>query len=494
MLRARAAVSSAQRRESPGSWWLKRLLLAAGAFWVLSGSLVSSIVLAEDPAQDENRVAVLFLLGPVGVASLLMAGRLRAEAGIHPLGEARALIPLSRRRSAAIATLEDFLSPETAFILVLGWVPWFGMILGGGHWLTGAGWATAFLAPFAAAGFRQLLLSLQAWAAAAAEGVSGLIVRTLAVLLFISLPVLLGLGAQWLSLGTGDLFTLPLLRWANTAGAPPAVFAASALMLLFATWVRSCRAPGWLRALSRISPAVSFASPSVSFRNKRPVFAMARMMAVQATRLTAYRYAVVMLVVTSVIVVAWDGGPGVGLLLFTVYLTPMNGFFNLYGADSRHYALWMVSGRSLEEWTRARQLFYGGYYALFGAIAFLVLGLSGRATATALAGMVPAAVVALAIALTAGPAVSRFTITPMQLEVSTFSRRGTSGRAWVGTLCAGASGGVAAAVTVPWAFLGLWWVSLLVAAAVCVTAIALRSQPRTWSVSLREQMALAFRT
>jgi hypothetical protein len=494
VLRARTAVSAAQRHESPGSWWTKRLLLAAGALWVLSGSFISSIVLAEDPAQDANRVAVLFLLGPVGVAALLMAGRLRAEAGIHPLGEVRALLPLSRRRSAAIATLEDLLSPETAFILAIGWAPWLGMILGGQQWLTPAGWGTAFLAPFAAVGFRHVLLSLQAWAAAAAEGISGLIVRIGAVLLFISLPVLLGVGAQVFSIGTGDLFTLPLLRWGNAPLAPLAVFSGAAVMIVGATWVRSCRAPGWLRALSRVSPAISVASPSVSFRDMRPVFAMARMMAVQATRLSAYRYAVLMLVITSVIVVVWEGGPGFGLLLFTVYLTPMNGLFNLYGADSRHYALWMASGRSLDEWTRARQLFYAGYYVLFGGVAFLVLGLSGRATGVFLAGVVPAAVVALAIGLAVGPAVSRFTITPMELDVSTFSRRGSSGRGWVGTAAAGGAGMAAAAVTVPWPFLGLWWVPFLIAAAACVGCATIRAQPGAWSVTLREQMALAFRT
>ena len=493
IMRARRAVSASQRRESPTAWWLKRCLIALGAAWVVLGAFASSVQLTANAQIDPARAAVLFLMGPLGVAALLMAGRLRPEAGLHPLGEARMLLPLSRWQSAMLAVAEDVLSGETVFMLLLGWAPWWAMLAAGENWLTASGWAAAMLAPLVAVTFRQLLVAVQAWAAAASDGPAGAAIRVAVVLVFVVAPFGLGFAAEWLAIGTGDIFSLPLLRWTNSPLAAPTIAGCVAAGLALAGWIRSRRAPRWLRGFAGMLRLYRIATPDASFGSGTPEVAMFRMMVVQATRLSGYRYAVLLMFIFGAFAAVLPEGPGPSLLLFSAFFTPMNALYNVYGGDSRHYVLWLASGRSLSEWTVARQAFHGCHFLLFSVAGITVVGLTGGASAGILGGIAAGSIIALEIALLAGPPISRFVVTPQTMELAVRGRGQSSSRTWVSATLACGTGVVAAALALPAAMLGAGWVGWGVAVLLGAVIVVTRPARGRWTWALRERMALAFR-
>lgn len=492
VLRARRAVSACQRQESPASWWLKRLLIGAGGAALVVGSLVTSFAISLDANADPARVAVLYFLGPVGVAMVLMAARLRPESSAHPLGEARLLVPLSRWRAAFLAVSEELLSVETLFVAALGWAPWLSTLAAGESPLNAAGWCSALLAPAAAVGLRQILLALQSWAMTATEGAAAAVLRVAYVLLFVGLPWLLSAAGRLFNVGDIDLFALPLLAWARSPAAPFAILAAAAAMIGLSAFIRSRRPPAWLRRLSESMRLPRFNAGTVSFGHAGAAVTMFRMMAVQATRIPAYRHSALMFVVFAALALAFRGGPFATIVLATAFYAPISGLYNLYGADSRHYVLWLASGRSLRDWTAARQLFFASYFAVFTVPALAVLAAGGRRPELVL-GLAPAAVLALLIAAIAGPLTSRFVISAHVKEVGRRARPTQSGRSWVAAVCtaltaAGAGGlGVAAAVS------GLWWALWLAVPILGVVLGVVRPARTPWTWELRDRMALAFR-
>lgn len=492
LMLARRRFSAAQRRESPGAWWTKRVLLSVGAAWVLFGSAASAIAIARDTEVDPARAAVLFLLGPIAVASLLMVTRLRAEADGHPLGEPRWLLPLSRWRSAWLATAEDVVSLETAFIAALGVLPWLGTLAAGENWLTPWGWCAVALAPMAAVAYRTLLISVQAWAANASDGGGGVVLRAASILALVLVPFATGAIAELFSAGSADVLRLPLLDAVNHPAAPFGIFAGVAAVAGLGVFIRSRRAPGWLRKLPRLA-APRWTTRGASFAGNRVVAAMLRMMVVQALRQPTYRFATLMVAVFSFITLFFHDGPGPGLLIFHAFVPAIMGMYNLYGSDAGHYTLWLGTGRRLAEWTVARQLFFAAYMAVFSTLAITVLTISGVLDAELSSALVAGGLTALGLGWLAGPAVSRYVLSPQASELGRRRRVGASGRSWVSLAAAAATAAAAIVASAPALLLGWWWAAwpfpLLLGFAILVT----RNGEAEWTAELRGRMAQAFR-
>lgn len=219
---------------------------------------------------------------------------------------------------------------------------------------------------------------------------------------------------------------------------------------------------------------------------------MLRMMILQAARRPTYRYAAGLFILLSGLALVANG-VGNGFLFFLAFVQPLMGFFNLYGADSAYYALWLGSGRSLRDWTLARQLFSLIYLGLFGGAGLAVGVWTGTMGAQRLPVYLPLFGEATLVALLVGPAVSRFVVTPQASEIVRAKTSGRSSRSYLSPFAVGAT---AVAVGTPGLLLihlGWWPLNYAIFCALGATVAIARTYRRAWTHGFRERLATAFR-
>ena len=457
----------------------------------VGGAYLGSWGVATNPGVDAARAAALFLFAPISAAGYLLVIQLRDGPGGHPIGQLRRFLPLSRRRSAALRLAEDTLQPGTLFVVAYTAATWLGVATSGERWLSGAGWITLALLVVVGLAGRHAVNSFQAWALESSGGSAAAIVRIGLTVGLISLPA-------WVSLVT------PFIPWSRFDPlGPSTVDAANGAMGVFlagtaalgltalAIWLRTCRG---LRVGFRLpSRRSERAQKPLRFHGGRAEYVILRMMLIQASRQATFRYAAGLLLLFGLLGRILPGGTSVGLILLSGFLAPVTAFYNLYGADARSYHLWLGSGRALEEWTRARQLFNLCYIAIFLYGSGLLLVVGGRIPLSAVPGLLALPIAAAAIAIAAGPSVSRFVVAPQSAEVGFKSRSQSSPRAMFATFAAVITGMV---VLIPGIILAqgeYWWICWLLALGATVAMLATLPFQASWSPELRTRMASTFR-
>ncbi len=491
LLRARRAVSNQQRREGPASWWASRTLVAGLAALLVLG-LLGFGTAAAGSERDPGRTAVIFLLAPWVATGYLTFGQLQAASQGHPLGPTRNLMPLSRRRSAALAMLERLLAPSALAVWMIGVAPWIGLWLGGGGWLSGAGWMSVVLLPLVPLAAREPLLGFQQYITAAVRGLIPAAGGLVMTVFFVTLPFWFGRIAGVVTLPRVDVLALPALEVANTWQGPRMAAGAVAVFTWIGVVIQAAPAPRSLRGLGR-RWRWRVAMPSVAFGDARAELLMARMMLVQASRQPVYLYSAGLLGVIGVLAIVFPGAPGAGLLLVTGYLGPATSLFNLYGGDARHYQLWLATGRRLEEWTRARQLFGLAYLGLFGSASLVVMSMSGFLSGGETFAYSVALLDAGLLGLIFGPAASRFVLTPAITDVGTYASGARSSRTYVTWVSALACGGAGIVVSLALVAGGLWWLAFLPPIALAIVVAVAGMHRHRWTPALRERMARSLR-
>lgn len=492
LLRARRAVSRSERDESPWAWWLKRIAFSLGGLWVVGGSFGTALAFAGRPDVTPERLAVLVFLGPAGVA-LIMAGAQTREAAIHPLGEARVLLPLGRWRSSLLALAESLLSGQVLFILALGWVPWLGVLLSGALWLNGFGWLTALLLPLAVVAVREILGGLS-FRASLATGRPQAMVRALGWLVGLSLPVGAFIVRRELTPQSGfDPFALPILDWANSASGPLSMVSLVGVGLVAAATVRAAHIPGF-RARPRRDVALPAGPAVVRFSHRKNATVITRLSVVRVWRQSATRFTVGAAAAGAAAISLFPAATGLSFVAVSFLVGPIVDLLNVYGADQRAAAAWVGSGRPLRDWTLARLVTHS--VVAFGGVAGAALAAvaAGGLPPGLLPGLVPIPVMVVAAGWLMGPRLSRFTLSWRPSEVGPFVRQGGgSGRLWLAALVAYVVTGLAGGIGGWMAVAGFGFVNWL-AAGVIVGALALsRTWETPWTLGLRKEMAERFR-
>jgi hypothetical protein len=492
LLRARRAVSREQRLESPASWWLQRTFMGIAAFAVLLSGLALGASAASDPDVNRTRASLLFLLGPCLWAGYFTFIQIQSASQGHPLGAGRAFLPLSRRRSALLAILERVVAPSGLFVWATGLTTWLGVAAAGESWLNAAGWLTILLFPALPLLLREIVLGIQRFLI---ERTSGLVAgagRIAIVLLAVTIPFWVGRLIGTLDIGSLDFMSFPVLDTANSPATPLGVLAAPGALALLAVAIQSApplrfRGAQTSRRLS--TPAI----PAFSFRSTaRADLLMARMMLVSAVRQPLYGYSFGLLIVLLGVSAVFPGAPGAGLALLTGYMNPASSLYNLYGGDARHYPLWLATGRRLDEWTRARQVFSLAHITLFGLTTGVGLLLVGYIAAEDAFAWLFALLQAVGFALLIGPAVSRFVVTPWATDVSGIVGRRSS-RGWVTWVAASITGLTCFGLATALSHAGLWWANLLPIAVLAAAYLLIRPDRYQWSPDFRERLARSFR-
>jgi hypothetical protein len=272
--------------------------------------------------------------------------------------------------------------------------------------------------------------------------------------------------------------------------------AGAAALVLGAVWVRARPTPqGFVFSFGRSLPHRAMREPvaRAAFEQRNTIGAMLRMMLLQSTRRPIYRYQAGLLLVFSVLSFIANGA-GSGFVVFLAFVTPMSGMYNLYGADAPYYTLWLGSGRTLSEWTLARQLFFSTYFLIFATVGAVVVFASRSIPLSYLPGAVPLIFEAPLLAMLIGPAVSRFVITSHVTEISQRKTAGRSSRSFISPLAASATAVVVAAPGAILIFLGLGLLNWLVLAALAAAVLAIRPHRADWTPPFRTRLAQAFRS
>ncbi len=497
------AITREQRRESPLAWSLRTGLLVALAVLLIIGAAVLGFTVAHEPDLgrdfDPDRIAVLFLAAPLAAAAYLVFNNLQSAQASHPLGEAFLFAPLPRVRFGLLRTLDSLAQPSSAFIVVFAFAPWFGASLGGAGWLNPAGLLSLCAYAAAILSLREALLAVHRYVLDITHGIGAAVFRVAFFLVMLTIPLWAGLAAAYVGLGDFDPLAVPTRSWMNRIWTPAALAAASLLFISLAIWVRSRPQPRGFnlrRRFHRVRPrrtSVPAAETTPQVLAQRAVLpAMLRMMIVQATRQSLYRYSAGLLLVFSVISFIGSGA-GTGFVVFAAFITPLSGMYNLYGADAHYYALWLGSGRRLDQWTLARQLFFLIYYLLFAAIGVVVVFAAGPLPLGLLPGVLPLPMQAPLVAMLIGPSVSRMVITSHNTEINQRKSTGRSGRSFLAPLFGAVTVIGVGAPGMGLAILGLWPLNWLVLAALVAAVVFVRPYTGHWTPRFRERLAIAFR-
>ena len=492
--RARAAVSRHERQQSPGAWYLERAIIAFIAVVMVGIGAGLGLSFAGSPTVEPGRKAIFLLSGPLVMAVYLVFFQARSARSAHPLGEALLYAPLPRLRSALLRTFDSLVDPANLFLVSITFVPWLAAELAGARWLNAT--AAVSLVFFAAAIIlgRELFAAGYRYLLELTSGIGAAFVRFAIGMVGFAIP--LGLHSIGPLFG-GESFSpldLPALRWMRAPLGPVGLFAIAGLCLSLAVWVRARPMPRGItfrRTRSRGIRTPTRASKS-AYSRRPAIRAMLRMMIVQAARQPTYRYSAAVLLFFSLVAVAFGGGSN-GPVAFFAFGGPLTLFFNLYGADGSYYALWLGSGRTLREWTLARQLFVLVYYTLFGSVGVAVLVGSGTLALHRLPLFLPLFLQAPLIALIAGPAVSRFVVTPQAREIVRAKVAGRSGRSFFAPVASAVTAGLVIAPGLLFIQAGWWPVNYAVLCALAVTAVATRPYRSPWTLAFRERLATAFR-
>jgi hypothetical protein len=286
-----------------------------------------------------------------------------------------------------------------------------------------------------------------------------------------------------------EMFDLPMREWLRNPVAIPAIVASVPVLLVLAVWMRT-----WPPL--RIGQGWSFWNRKTRdrrFSRRTPVRAMTQMMLVQAVRSPSVRYAAVLLGIVAFMLFWVPPRTGIALVAMTAFVTPMSGFFNLYGWDSRYYHLWLASGRTLSEWTVAREMAALVQFVVFGYAGGIVLGLHGVVSRETGRGLAALPLACIAVGLWLGPTVSRFVATPQDGEVGVAAKKNRSSRAFLPPLLAAVTGAGLALVMIPVARAGFWWADWVLALGLLGAALAPGTHRGTWTPGLRERFAVTFR-
>ena len=429
ILRARRALSAAQRSDARLAWWATRLVWGVVATGLIAGSFLFGLAQARTSGAIPARTGTFFLLGSLTGAGYLVLIDFRPAA--HILGELRERLPLSRNRSAALRIAEEVVHPSTLFVILHAFAPFLGLALGGNSWLNGWGWLSVVGLILVALAGRSAITATKAWILRPTSGTTEAVLRIGFSVALLTLPVWSAAIVRPFYAGSFDVFLLDGLSWANRPIGPTASVVAAFTLFVFAVWARTWR--GWSLRLPGL-PHPGLALGRSRFTSARAEIRMVQMMAVRASRTTSYQQAALFVGVLGVLTF-WVPAPGiVPLMVGICFVSPLLTFFNLYGQDSTHFNLWLMTGVSLQEWTRARQFFSAGYLLMFSYTGLMVLtatGTFGLHTAV-LISPIPAGCAALAII--AGPRVSRFVVSATENRDG--QRRSGSARAMVATAAA----------------------------------------------------------
>ncbi|MBI2767731.1 MAG: hypothetical protein HYX53_17685 [Chloroflexi bacterium] len=494
ILRARWAVSAQGRRESPAAWYVRAVLFAAAGIGLPVALFTLGLGVGRDRDIEPGPAAVLLLAPGLAAAGVLLFTQIQSVQAGHPLGDALLYAPLARRRAGLLWTLDSLANPGTLFILAMAAAPWLGLRAGGAHWLNG--WAVIFLAAFGATAvlLRELALAIHRYLMDLTQGLGSAVLRVGFFLAMVTIPLWTGAVAGLFAGGNIDPSELPALRWMREPGGSAVVVGAAGLLFGGAAWIRARPRPhGFGFNLRRVRPArVAPVRAATAFAGGPVLGVILRMMAVQATRRPVYRYSAAILT-ASLALSFVTGGASNGFVVFAAFAAPMSGFFNLYGADAPYYTLWLASGRSLGEWTLARQLFFASYYLLFGGVALgagvVFLDLPPRGVALVL----PLFLATPLVAILAGPPVSRFVVTPQITEISQRKTAGRSPRTFVSPVAVAIAAAAVLGPGIAFLAVGLWEANWVMLGALAAVVLLVRPWRGEWSPALRERMAAAFR-
>ena len=491
LLSARRAISASSRRESPASWWTKRLLFAGIAAAMCFGTFMLGVVLPNDQELDHERIAMLFLLGPFAAAGYLIVLQMRDGPGAHPLGDARRLLPLSRRRSAALRLAEETANPGTLFVAAYALSPLLGIVAGGGNWLNGWGWLSIVLLIAAAMGWKEGISAFQAWLLEAASGATAALSRLGFTFVIILMPVLFQQVANLFGFGDFDLFGLDGLPFVNSARGTALIAASTSVLFGAALWVRTW--PGWRLALPWSSGRPARAPRPVRFVRGSIPLAMLQLMALRAYRIPAFRYSLALLALFGFMLSWLPPSSGAPLLIIAGFLSPLAMFFNIYGQDAAYYALWLASGRTLHQWTLARLTFATVNLALFSYIALTILSVAGVPPSGWTPALTAVPVLAAALGITLGPVVSRYTLTASVTEVGSRARTSVSARSFVPGVGAALVAGIATGTVIGMIVSDIGWLAWPLALTALAGSMALSLEGAAWSPHFRLRLANSFR-
>jgi hypothetical protein len=496
LLRARLAVSREERLESPLPWYLKNILYALVAVALTTAVFVFGFALGRDDTIDSARATVVVLLPGMGAAVYLFFSNLQSSQSGHLLGEAFILAPLPRLRFGLLRTLDSLLQAGNAFIFAITLAPWLGIKIAGGGWLNG--WAALAVPGYACLliGLRELLLAIHRYVLEATRGLGTAIFRVAFFVLMFTIPIWAGVAVSVLNLQDTDPLSLPLLERLREPLTPLVLLAGAAALVLGAVWVRARPTPqGFVFSFGRSLPHRAMREPvaRAAFEQRNTIGAMLRMMLLQSTRRPIYRYQAGLLLVFSVLSFIANGA-GSGFVVFLAFVTPMSGMYNLYGADAPYYTLWLGSGRTLSEWTLARQLFFSTYFLIFATVGAVVVFASRSIPLSYLPGAVPLIFEAPLLAMLIGPAVSRFVITSHVTEISQRKTAGRSSRSFISPLAASATAVLVAAPGAILIFLGIGLLNWLVLGALAAAVLTIRPHRADWTPPFRTRLAQAFRS
>ena len=492
LLRARRAVSRQQRRESGRVSWLANATVGVAAFALLGLAFLLGVSAAGEAGGDRARSSVV-LFGSAPAAILMLAFvNLQEAPEVHPLGGLRQLLPVTRLRGELLGALERQFSPAGIWVLGMGIAPWLGLAVAGQWWLNPAGCATVIGLALAAVAVRELVHNTRRYLQALLQGFIPRVGATLLIFVWAGGFLLMGQVVDAVALDADGILDLPLLRVANSAAGPATVLALAATTGLAGVAVGAAKRPKPRRLRWSLMRRRALRMPAVRFLPGRRDLLLARLMLAIAVRQPAYQYAAASLVVLCSVTVIFPQGPGQGLLMIMAYIVPAGTFYNLYGADSKHYSLLLAVGATLGEWTRARQVFSAIYLGSFVTVMLAILLASGslapgEALTIALP-VVPSAIIAAII----GPRISRFVATPTSPGRDGLPTGGLSSRRWVAW--AGAVlvyltiGPIAVAPVVT----GFWWAYPLLCVALLALWALVRPDRREWDGALRTRFARAF--
>lgn len=488
---ARRAVDRTQRGDSPRIWMFKRMALlmvavtaVAGNFWI-SGSIVRT------PGLSPENVFAFFLLGTVTGAGYVLLIQLREGGDGHPLGGVRHLLPMSRTRSAVLAVVEGVWSPTTLFVLAYGLTPWLAMAQAGERWLGPAGWLTVALLLVAGLMWKEWVAAFQSWLIESTRGDGIAFTRLALIFAVVLFPLVPSLALGAVGRDASDVFDLPFRAWTNHPLAPPAASGAALGFLGLAVWTRTWRGMRFGRRFT-FGRSLALDAPIV-FREETATPAAMRMMYQQANRTPSSRYAVAVLGLFGIMLIWLPGPTGIFLVTMAAAITPLGPLFNLYGADSAGFVLWLGSGQPLSRWTAARQRFHGAQFLGYSMVGLTMLALAGAIPGTTVPGVVALPFATLGIAVVAGPRVSHYVLAPSNREVGRRLKSSPNARSFIPTLIASGLVVVVCLIGIPIARSPWWGANWAAAAVLCGLAAALRSHRARWTPRFRARMAASFR-